>query len=69
MLDAQTEVAKHHLIDAIALLERVDAQLAVSQTTTGAAFHTACRQALADSRSAAQMLSEMIAVARSARAI
>jgi hypothetical protein len=67
VIGAQTEVARKHLTEVVALLEGTEAQIAVSLKTTGQEFHTAIRQALADSRSAVQKVSEVVAATRSAQ--
>ena len=68
VIGAQTEVAKKHLAEAVKNLEGAEAQIATSLKATGETFHTATRQALADSRSAVQKISEVVAATRSAQA-
>ncbi len=68
VIGAQTEIAKKHLAEAIEKFEGAEAQIAVTLKTTGQAFHIALQQALADSRSAVQKISEVVAATRSARA-
>lgn len=68
VIGEQPETAKTQLTEVIALLEGAEAQIDTCLKSTGQAFHTAVRQALADSRSAVQKISEVVAAARSARA-
>lgn len=67
-LGTQTDVAKHHLAEAVRNLESAEAQIATSVKATGEALQTATRQALADSRNAVQKISEVVATTRSAQA-
>jgi len=64
VLAAHTELAQNHLTEAVVLLEETEAQLTVSAKTTGVAFHTAVRQALANSRSAVRKVGAVVASTR-----
>jgi hypothetical protein len=66
VVDVRTEITKKHLDELAQDLEATEQHVAESLKSNGQAFHTALRQALADSRSAVTKISEIVAARRSA---
>jgi len=64
-LGTQNQAAKKSLTEAVTYLEATGKQAAASVKTSGQAFQTSVRQALADARAAAQKVSEAVAATRS----
>ena len=62
---AQTETTKKQLAAAVTYLEAVEKHAAESLKSSGRAFQSSARQALADARASAQKVSEAVAAKRS----
>jgi gas vesicle protein len=64
--NAQNEITKKHLADAVTQLEATQKHVAEGLKTSGQAFQTSVKQAVADARASAQKVSEAVAAMRSA---
>jgi len=65
-LNAQNEAVKKHLTEAVGKLEATQKHVAEGLKSSGEAFQTSIKQALADARASAQKVSEAVAAKRSA---
>jgi fructose-specific phosphotransferase system component IIB len=65
-IGVQNEATKKHLKEAVTYLEAVQKHAAEGLKSTGQAFQTSVRQALADARASVQKVSEAVAARRSA---
>ena len=65
-LGAQQEATKKHLTEAVGKLEATQKHVAEGLKSSGEAFQTSIKQALADARASAQKVSEAVAAKRSA---
>lgn len=65
-INSQNEAAKKHLTEAVGKLEATQKHLAEGAKSSGQAFETSVRKAVADARASVQKVSEAIAAKRSA---
>jgi hypothetical protein len=65
-MSAQNEATKKALTEAVAHLEATQKHVGESLKTSGQAFQTSIKQAIADARASAQKVSEAVAAKRSA---
>lgn len=65
-LGVQSEATKKHLAEAFTFLEATEKHIAEGLKTTGRAFETSVRQAVANAHAATQKVSEAVAAKRTA---
>jgi hypothetical protein len=65
-ISTQNDAAKKHLADAVTHLEATQKHVGESLKSSGQAFQTSIKKALADARASAQKVSEAVAAKRSA---